>query len=764
MNLETELPSIFRLTDSQQTALKRLGILTVGDLVYYFPTRYGDAQALSYIRDLQPGDQPIIYAEVKNIRARKAWKSKMNMTEATLEESSGEKIKAIWFSQPYISKMLPVGTLARFTGTVNARNGILSLTNPEFEQVREIPIERTGDLFGDDEIVTEQTLYPVYKETKGITSKWIYHHVQTCFEKGLLDHIEDPIPAEILEKYKLPSLSNALVYVHAPKKKSDAEAARKRFAFEEIFFAQLVRQNERHQYEQSGAFVIDATSRNDSSVGPGASGQYNLKLQKFLTSLPFDLTKGQHNAIDNILNDMSSKVPMSRLLEGDVGSGKTIVAATAALAAVTSRPKDQSTGYLQVAYMAPTEILAKQIFSDFCELFGKKGAAMNIQIGLLTSKDCRKFPAKVGDEATSVSKAQLLKWVLNGEIQILVGTHALISKKVFFENLGLVVIDEQHRFGKKQRAALRNKPNEKKSSDSKKKIQSAKTQKKGVTDNDEILPHLLSMTATPIPRTLALTIYGDLDLTVLDELPPGRKKIQTTLVRPDKRDAAYEDIRAELQNGRQAYVICARINDPDPTKETSLRVKSAIGEAERLKKNVFSEYQIGVMHSKLKKDEKDQVMNDFKDGKYDILVSTSVVEVGVNVPNATSIIIEGAERFGLAQLHQLRGRVMRSQYQPYCYLFTDSQTEQTLERLKTLTTAKNGFELAEADLQFRGSGEMLGNKQSGMSDLAMEALQNLKLVEAARDEATVVIKSNSLPEHIAMQQKFNTIQQAVYME
>lgn len=252
------------------------------DLLYYFPTRYGDAQALSHIRDLKGGDTPIIYAEVKSIRARKAWKSKVNMTEATLEESSGEKIKAIWFSQPYIAKMLPQGTLARFTGTVNERNGQLSLANPEFEQVREIPIESTGNLFADDEAATEQTLYPVYKETKGITSKWLYHHVQSLFERGILDDIEDPIPPEILEKYRLPSLRNALVYVHAPRKASDAQAARKRFAFEEMFFAQLVRQHERHLYEQSGAFAIDRD---------------NPRIEKFIGSLPFTLTGGDRKSV-----------------------------------------------------------------------------------------------------------------------------------------------------------------------------------------------------------------------------------------------------------------------------------------------------------------------------------------------------------------------------------------------------------------------------------------------------------------------------------
>jgi ATP-dependent DNA helicase RecG len=752
MQLDTDLKDIFRISPEQGKSLKRLGVSTVRNLLYYFPRRYGDAQAFSPIADLEAGDAPIIYAEVKSIRARKAWQGKQNMTEATLVDTEGNTIKAIWFAQPYISKKLSAGTQARFSGTINERNGRLAIINPEFEQVREIPIEQSGQLFADDAAALEQTLYPVYKETKGITSKWLYHHIQELFRKGLLDKLQDPIPTEILEKYRLPTLGTALQYIHGPRKTSDAQAARKRFAFEEMFFAQLVRINERAKYEASGAFAIS---------------EDNTKVDQFIDSLPFTLTDGQAGVIDTILGDMRSDVPMSRLLEGDVGSGKTIIAATAAYAAATSRPKDQTVGYLQTAYMAPTEILAKQIFEEFCSLFQN----MPIQIGLLTGGDCRKFPSKTSGEATSVSKSQLLKWVLNGEIHMLIGTHALISKNVFFENLGLVIVDEQHRFGKKQRAALRSKGDEKATAKEAAEAQSAlgkirdsKVQKKGVANNDDILPHLLSMSATPIPRTLALTIYGDLDLSVLDELPPGRKQIETTLVRPDERESTYESIRSELDAGRQVYVICPRIDEADPAKISAVRATSAESEAKRLQKDIFPEYRVGVVHGKLSKDKKEQVMTAFANHEIDILVATSVVEVGVNVPNATNIIIEGAERFGLAQLHQLRGRVMRSTHQPYAYLFSGSENERSLERLQTLTEATTGFELAEADLQFRGSGELLGTKQSGMSDLAMESLQNLKLVEAARDEATAIIRNDALEEYGPMYNRFCTVQEQVYME
>ena len=404
---------------------------------------------------------------------------------------------------------------------------------------------------------------------------------------------------------------------------------------------------------------------------------------------------------------------MSRLLEGDVGSGKTAVAATTAYAVVTTKPKGQTFGNLQVAYLCPTEILARQQFENFISFFSH----LPINIGLITASGCSKFPSKVDpDGSTNISRAQLLKWVANGEIPILVGTHSLIQKSVHFKHLAYAIIDEQHRFGVKQRKALVRK--------------------------EKIVPHLLSMTATPIPRTLALTMFGDLDLTLLDELPPGRKPIITESVLPKDREGVYEKVRAELKKGRQCYVITPRIDEPDPDKEFAVQAKSAIAEAKRLKEDVFQEYEIGVLHSKLKPKEKDEIMQEFKEGEIQILVSTSVVEVGVNVPNATVIVIEGAERFGLAQLHQLRGRVLRSTHQSYCYVFTESRGQTTRDRLSALGKAKNGFELAEYDLKFRGAGQLSGVQQWGISDVAMEALQNLKMVEAARTEAGALIEKN----------------------
>ncbi|MBU1159851.1 DNA helicase RecG, partial [Patescibacteria group bacterium] len=336
----------------------------------------------------------------------------------------------------------------------------------------------------------------------------------------------------------------------------------------------------------------------------------------------------------------------------------------------------------------------------------------------ITSSECKKYPSKVrADEATHISKSQLLKWVENGEIPILIGTHALIQKNVKFKNLAFVIIDEQHRFGVSQRAILARQKSEK-------------------------LPHLLSMTATPIPRTLALTIYGDLDLSLLDEIPPGRKKIITIAVPPDQRDRAYEQIRQEIKNGRQTYIICPRIEEPDPNKFLALNAKAVKVEAQRLKKEIFPELKIEILHGKLKPKEKEKILEDFRANKIQILVSTSVIEVGIDVPNATMIIIEGADRFGLAQLHQLRGRVMRSTFQPYCFVFTDSKSQKTKERIDALIKARNGFELAEYDLQLRGTGELTGAKQWGVSDIAMDALKNIKMVEAARLEAQKIIQTD----------------------
>lgn len=698
MRLSDRLESTFRLSVPQKAGLKKLKIATLGDLLFHFPGRYSDLSTIKNINELIVGDRAIIYGRIKSVKISKAFRKKIAIGQAMLEDATGQ-IKITWFNQPYLAKMFAAGSSVKVAGRVAEGKSGIYIANPEIENAKDLPIDSHNSLFQKDGASGGGPLfYPVYPETRGITSRWFYHNIKKILAGGGLDKIEDSVPEEILKKYSLPGVKTALIWIHAPRKEKESLAARKRFAFEEIFFIQLARQREREKYSKHKSFIINKSRK---------------EIKEFVGRFPFRATSAQLRSIEAVLADFESGKPMSRLLEGDVGSGKTAVAATTSFAAVTTSPKGQGFGSLQVAYMAPTEILANQHFDSFIEYFRH----LPIQIGLITGSGCRKFPSKTNPSGwTNISRAQLLKWVKNGEIAILLGTHTLIQKSVEFKNLSYIIIDEQHRFGTAQRQKLSRK--------------------------SDPLPHLLSMTATPIPRTLALTIYGDLDLSLLDEMPAGRKEIRTEIVPPGNREKIYEKIREELKTGRQAYVICPRINEPDPEKEMALIARSVKAEAERLGEKIFPEFTIDILHSKMKPKEKDAAMMNFKAHKTDILVATSVVEVGVNVPNATVIIIEGAERFGLAQLHQLRGRVLRSNHQAYCYLFSESAGDKSKNRLGALVTAKNGFELSELDLALRGPGELSGNKQWGLSDLGMEAIKNIKMVEAARAEATGLLKQD----------------------
>ncbi len=716
MKLGDLITEQFRLKESQKMGLKKMRILTLRDLLMHLPARYISAEN-------------VVTGKVISQETKKSWKSKMAMATMTLEDVTGRKIKAVWFRQAYMAKQVPEGTLVQLSGPMREYKGTLTLSNPQMNVVDEKEV--TGPLFRNETLDVPTTtsgvknpemsagngsksdvLLPVYPESRGINSLWFVHAVQKILKAGLANEIEDPIPADILRRYNLPSLSSALLFIHSPKKESDALAARKRFSFQEIFLIQLARQQARLAYKHSGSFVI----KNDTKL-----------LKQFTDSLPFTLTQAQDSTIKTILDDLSRPEPMMRLLEGDVGSGKTAVAAAVAHMVISQR--------LQVAYMAPTEILAKQHFESFIELFKDSG----LQIALVTGSECRKFPSKITNYVNGkpelsahVSRTQVSKWLADGSVSITIGTHALIQESLKWKNLALVIVDEQHRFGTRQRAEL-----------------AKKSGKHGS------LPHLLSMTATPIPRTLALTIYGDLDLSLLDQTPPGRKPIITEVLSMNDRPKVYEKMREQLKLGRQAYVICPRIDLPDPTKpartyrdtfgtggEMAMETKDVMSETERLGNDVFAEYMVGAIHGKMSADEKDTIMREFAAGEIHILVATSVVEVGVNVPNATIILIEGAERFGLSQLHQLRGRVLRSSHQAYCYLATTKEQKTVSERLKAITKAKNGFELAEQDLKLRGPGSLVGIKQSGISDVGMEALQNLKMVEAARQEARALLESD----------------------
>jgi len=745
ITIETPIENIQRLSPFQKKALTKMRLIKVIDILRHFPTRYGEAGLIKAIEFLNAGEKAIVFGKISKLKTDKTFKSKVAISTAEVTDSTG-KIKLIWFSQPYIAKMFFEGMLVRVEGKVSQKkSGELNFTNPNIERVTQIPEGTSDSLFAGSE---NHNLSPIYPESRGISSSWIYHFIQKIMSKETFDTLEDPIPQEILKKYNLPSLKTALIWIHNPRKKEDAEIARKRFAFEEIFFIQLDRQKEKFITQKEKSFVIKKEA----------------EVKDFVKSFPFLLTNAQKKSIKAILEDFKTGHPMSRLLEGDVGSGKTAVATAASFAAVSTLPLNEKTGLpaqagnLQVAYMAPTEILAEQHFESFIEYFSK----YKIPIGLITGSGAKKFPSKTSQGQslkcpdpkglslawTKISKPQLLKWVANGEIPILIGTHSLIQKTVKFKNLAFIIIDEQHRFGVKQRMSLRRK--------------------------HDIAPHLLSMTATPIPRTLALTIFGDLDLSLLDELPPGRQIPETKIILPHQREEVYKQVREELKSGRQAFVICARVNDPDPDKENTLNAKSVKSETKRLQEKIFPEFNVGSITGKMKPSEKADVMRRFsarggsasggKDKKIDILVATSVIEVGINVPNATIIIIENAERFGLAQLHQLRGRVLRSSFKPHCFVFADSKNQKTISRLKSFTIAKNGFELAEADLQQRGAGDLAGAKQWGVSDLAMEALKNIKMVEAAREEAKNLIEKDFELKKYPILAKYLAEKNIVHME
>ena len=713
----------FRLIPPQKAALKRLGVHTVQDLLYHFPTRYEQAGVETNSEQLVPGSKVTLYGTLSGLKAKKLWKSRRNITEGWFEDASG-RVKVMWFNQPYMASYVPEGSPVRISGTVGGKSEKPYISNPEVEKVS--ALETAKGLFakknneGVGVEVENPNLFPIYPESRGITSRWFYHALRKVFAAGAHKNLGDPLPPQTRERLNLPDVASALVWIHTPEKDSHAQVARKRFSFEEMFAIQIARAIERAENDADPSFPISDTQKHT---------------ERFLQTSSFPPTNAQKHAIADILNDFERGHPMARLLEGDVGSGKTLVAAATAYTVVHSRPPQRSSGTLQVAYMAPTEILAQQHFESFIQYFSSRGGSasggkhLSINIALITGSGCKKFPSKVApDKATNISRAQLLKWVANGEVAMVVGTHALIQKSIQFQHLAYVIVDEQHRFGTKQRRELAHK--------------------------GDVSPHFLSMTATPIPRTLALTIYGDLDISVLDELPPGRAQVTTTIVGPKERDTCYEAVREQLKKGRQAYVICPRIEEPDPAKINALQAKSAKAEATRLKKDIFPEFEIGLVHGALKPKEKDEVMKQFSSGEIQILVATSVVEVGVNVPNATVILIEGAERFGLAQLHQLRGRVMRSSHPPYCFLLPETRSEVSMKRLKALEKSSDGFKLAEVDLETRGPGDLYGRQQWGISDLGMEALKNPRLIQAAREEAqALVAKDPALAERVANAEK-----------
>jgi ATP-dependent DNA helicase RecG len=633
--------------------LKRLNVETIGDLLTLFPRRYDDYRSLKTINQLQYGETVTIIGQVKEIHSREMRKGG-TIVQCLISDSTAS-IQVTWFNQPYLVRRLKPGRQIVLSGKVGQYLGRLVFSAPEWEPL-------------DKELLHTGRLVPVYPLTEGISQRQLRRTVKKTVDYWA-DRLPDHLPSEMCERAGLAGLSRALQQVHFPDSPEELEKGRRRLAFDEFLLIQLGVLRQRWLWRRQPGIPIPV----DDGV-----------LQAFVSSLPFALTAAQQRVLREIVADLRGTEPMNRLLQGDVGSGKTAVAAAALVATV-------SAGY-QAAIMAPTEILAEQHYKNVGGLLAARQTP-EVSIRLLTGS------------LSAAEKEKIHQEIANGQVQVIVGTHALIQEGVSFEELGLVVIDEQHRFGVAQRALLRDKGRN---------------------------PHMLVMSATPIPRTLALTVYGDLDISVLDEMPPGRQEIKTRWLTPLERERGYAFINSQVQKGRQAFIICPLVEESD-----KVEAKAAVEEYERLQNEVFPDLRLGLLHGRMKAEEKETVMTAFRQGEIDILVSTSVVEVGIDVPNATVMLVEGADRFGLAQLHQFRGRVGRGTHESYCLLLASSGqvSDEAARRLAVLEETRDGFELAEEDLKLRGPGEFFGTRQSGLPDLKLAGLGDVRLLELARSEA-----------------------------
>ncbi len=678
---ETPLAEVRSIGARFGAKLKRLELQTVRDLLFHFPARYEDFSRIYDIADLIPNQEATVQARVDEIDGRRAFRRNLYIVEALISDETGS-IRAVWFNQPYVRNVLQPGRTFNFSGRVTqSKTGEIHFASPTYESA-----EALGETKHTARIV------PVYPETKGLTSKGLRFMVKPVLDE--LKALPDPIPGAILAKNGLPDLMTALRDIHFPGTLDEAFLAKRRFAFEDLFYLQLYNLGQKIALSEEKAPEI----------------KVDLPFVKdLLGHLPFELTPSQKQALWEILKDMEAVRPMNRLLQGDVGSGKTVIAAIAALSAAHA-------GY-QAVLMAPTEILARQHYLTLRKFFPEWEGG----VALVTASDRRLFYGHGLESA--VAKEKAVAEIGSGRVKIALGTQALIQKGITLSDPALVIVDEQHRFGVKQRALLVRQTGDKKRE----------------------IPHFLSMSATPIPRTLSLTLFGDLDISLISEMPKDRKPIITKAVGPADRAKTYTFIKSEVRKGRQAFVVCPRI---EPKEEVStaeiqkLELKSVKEEYEKLKTKIFPDLKIAMLHGRLKAAEKEATMRDFAEGRTDVIVTTAVIEVGVDVPNATIMMIEGADRFGLAQLYQFRGRVGRGEHQSYCFLMSDTPSQTVNARIKAIIAAKNGFELAEQDLKMRGPGEFLGNSQTGMPDLAMKAIQNPDLVKEARDEAWDILKDD----------------------
>ena len=656
-DLKVDIQYVKGIGPKRAYKLNKLGIFTLKDLLYYFPRQYEDRNNLKKIAQLQNEDKATIKAVILGITNSNPKKG-MTLTKVDIKDETGYA-KLVFFNQPYISNAFKSGDTILVFGKVKKEFKNIELSSCEIEHLSNAPKNTCK-------------IMPIYPLTFGVTNKEIMSIIKSVLSNKELV-IKEYLPKTIIDKYKLCSIDYAIKNIHAPSSKENFKIALYRIIFEEFLILQL------------GLFMF----KNGVTEVEGIKFEENDKLKDIIDSLPFKLTKAQNRALNEIIEDMQSSKVMNRLVQGDVGSGKTVVALLALANCVLN-------GY-QGALMAPTEILAEQHYISLTETLKEFGMNVELLVGSLTKKQ----------------KEKVLERVKNKEIDILIGTHALIEDKVEFNNLGIVITDEQHRFGVRQRGKLSDKGNN---------------------------PDVLVMTATPIPRTLALILYGDLDISIIDELPPGRQPIDTIAVSKDKRDRAYNNlVRAEVEKGRQVYIVCPLVEESE-----SIEAKAAVELVEELKQEYFSDLKVGLLHGKMKASEKDNIMKSFKNKELDILVSTTVIEVGVNVPNATLMIIENAERFGLAQLHQLRGRVGRGKHKSYCILIYASKSEVCRQRMSIMEETNDGFKISEKDLEIRGPGEFFGTRQHGLPELKIANIfKHMKILKIAQQEARYIIGEDS---------------------
>ena len=681
LTLQTPVTQLSTVGQTTGSRLKKLGIFTAEDLIFYFPFRYEDFSQIDPIETIQPNSRVTVRGRIEQLKNRRGWKSKRAITEAIISDKTGS-VKALCFNQPYLTKALAVGTEVYLSGKVGIDKYDLQLVSPLYEKVK-----RAGDQLHTARLV------PIYSTTERLTQKQLRWLIKLALNAA--SQVVDWLPEEIRNRLALPRLADALVQIHFPDSQQQLDQAINRIKFDELFIFMLQSLMLRRELRAANAVAVEF---------------YETKVKAFVDRLPFQLTGDQRRSAWEIIRDIAKSKPMNRLLEGDVGAGKTVVAAIVML--------DVAAAGKQALLMAPTEILAVQHFDTLAKLL----ANHDITIGLLTQ-------SKQLIGSNPAPKSKVIRAIAAGEIAVVVGTHALLQPEVAFAELVLAIVDEQHRFGVQQRKLLHEKSN-----------------------NPNTVPHFLSMTATPIPRSLALTLYGDLDISMIQEMPSNRRPVITDIVDPADRAQCYQFISEQVAEGRQVFVICPLIDPSD-----KLGVRSVTEEYEHLRAEVFPDLSIGMLHGKLKPAQKQQVMNDFKSGVTSVLVATSVVEVGVDVPNATVMMIESAERFGLAQLHQFRGRVGRGDYQAFCFLLTEKNVKTTRARLEALVETNDGFTLAQRDLELRGPGEVFGSTQSGWPEFRLASLFDQQLVSLARQEAELIL--NQDPKLAAVPQLKNRLQE-----